>query len=81
MSSLEGGEIEQAEGSWTTTILITLLGLVVWLLYGKGERPVRFRRWYNLEVRKRCTAGVIQRSNESDDGVDAFMLLFALVLA
>mmetsp|Transcript_11350 Transcript_11350/g.17023 ORF Transcript_11350/g.17023 Transcript_11350/m.17023 type:complete len:82 (-) Transcript_11350:174-419(-) len=49
MSSQGGKEMEQTEGSWMPTIVITLLGLILWLVYGKGDRPVRFRRWYNLE--------------------------------
>ena len=45
----DSGELG-VEGSWGPTISFLLLTLVIWLSWGSGQYPVRFRRWYNLKV-------------------------------
>ena len=38
------------EGSWTPSLVLAFVGVLCWLLLGKGERPVSFRRKINLQV-------------------------------
>mmetsp|Transcript_53613 Transcript_53613/g.160492 ORF Transcript_53613/g.160492 Transcript_53613/m.160492 type:complete len:82 (-) Transcript_53613:1377-1622(-) len=37
------------DGSWTPTIAIASLLLLRWIVFGKGDTPVRIRRWYNMQ--------------------------------
>ena len=43
-------EIEEVEGSWIPTIILSMVILTVWLGYGAGDIPVKWRRWYNIQV-------------------------------
>jgi hypothetical protein len=45
----EGG----SGGSWLPLVVIIVLLCVRWAAYGQGNTPVRIRRWYNLQVRRR----------------------------
>lgn len=49
-------EKEEVQGSWTPFILLTLLLLLRWLVYGESNGAVGIRRWYNMQrvqLRKR----------------------------
>ena len=43
-------EKEEVQGSWTPFILLTLLLLLRWLVYGESNGAVGIRRWYNMQV-------------------------------
>lgn len=42
--------VDEATGSWVPFLIIVTLFVIRWLCYGQGAGPVRFRRWYNLQV-------------------------------
>ena len=50
--SLEEQEEETQQGSWTPMIVILVLILLRWIVYGQGTLPVRLCRWYNMKVRR-----------------------------
>jgi hypothetical protein len=46
-------EEETPQGSWTPMIIVLLLVLIRWIVFGQGSIvPVRVRRWYNMKVRR-----------------------------
>ena len=46
-----GEEQDAAQGSWIPLLVIIFLLVLRWIYYGEGHRPMRIRRWYNLQVR------------------------------
>mmetsp|Transcript_9109 Transcript_9109/g.13205 ORF Transcript_9109/g.13205 Transcript_9109/m.13205 type:complete len:80 (-) Transcript_9109:116-355(-) len=42
-------DVSTQEGSWTPTILFVIIGTILWLSFGKGGTPIKFRRWYNIK--------------------------------
>jgi hypothetical protein len=41
---------ETPQGSWTPMIIVLLLVLIRWIVFGQGSIvPVRVRRWYNMK--------------------------------
>jgi hypothetical protein len=51
MSEEEDEEEGTQQGSWTPMIIVLLLVLIRWIVFGQGSIPVRVRRWYNMKVR------------------------------
>jgi hypothetical protein len=46
----EEEEEETPQGSWTPMIIVLLLVLIRWIVFGQGSIvPVRVRRWYNMK--------------------------------
>jgi hypothetical protein len=43
-------EEDTQQGSWTPMIIVLLLVLIRWIVFGQGSIvPVRVRRWYNMK--------------------------------
>ena len=51
MAAEEEQEQEESQGSWMPLVVLLVLLLVRWLAYGTSNIPVRFRRFYNMQVR------------------------------
>jgi len=49
MSEEEDEEEGTQQGSWTPMIIVLLLVLIRWIVFGQGSIPVRVRRWYNMK--------------------------------
>mmetsp|Transcript_31576 Transcript_31576/g.52130 ORF Transcript_31576/g.52130 Transcript_31576/m.52130 type:complete len:80 (+) Transcript_31576:114-353(+) len=41
-------ETKEVEGSWIPFILLSVLFILGWLVYGKSSGAVGIRRWYNM---------------------------------
>ena len=43
---------DEVEGSWLPSIIVGTIMMLIWLRNGNGNTPVRFRRWFNIQVNK-----------------------------
>lgn len=64
---MSSADSEEVEGSWIPFVLLTILFLMRWVVYGEGA--VGIRRWYNMRVSYMLVLYVI---------VDLFTLRYAL---
>jgi hypothetical protein len=50
-SSADPQEVEEKQqGSWLPLVAVIVMLVIRWLVYGQGNIPVRFQRWYNMQV-------------------------------
>lgn len=45
----KGSPHDDVEGSWTPSLILGTVALFVWIAYGSGPKPVKFRRWFNTQ--------------------------------
>eukprot|EP00527_Entomoneis_sp_CCMP2396_P007140 CAMPEP_0198144326 /NCGR_PEP_ID=MMETSP1443-20131203/14541_1 /TAXON_ID=186043 /ORGANISM="Entomoneis sp., Strain CCMP2396" /LENGTH=82 /DNA_ID=CAMNT_0043807697 /DNA_START=68 /DNA_END=316 /DNA_ORIENTATION=- len=46
-------EASSSSGSWLPFVVLIVLLILRWLAYGEGNIPVKVRRWYKMQFRKR----------------------------